>query len=55
MYSSHLGDQYTSLGAQTLGPKKHFPSFVFPIVIQQKICRSSDQQLHSASNYFKMA
>ena len=37
MYSGRLGDQYTRLGAQTLGPKKHFPSFVFPIVIQQKI------------------
>ena len=24
MYSGHLGDRYTGLGAQTLAPKKYF-------------------------------
>ena len=37
MYSGCLGDQYTSLSAQTMAPKKHFSSFIFSVIFQQKI------------------
>ena len=30
-YLGHLGDWYTSLGAQTHVPKKHFQSFLFSV------------------------
>ena len=32
-----FGDQYIRWGAQTLAPKKHFSSFLFSVVFQQKI------------------
>ena len=53
--SGCLGDWYTGLGAKIMAPKKHFSSFLFSVVFQQKICWSSYQQFHSASNYFEMA
>ena len=54
-YSGWLGDWYTGLGAQSLTIKKHFSSFLFSVVFQQKICWSSDQWFHNASNYIEMA
>ena len=36
-YSGELGDRYTSLGTQTLAPKKHFSSFTFSVVFPQKL------------------
>ena len=36
-YLGRFRDQYTGLGAQTLAPKKHFSSFLFSVVFQQKI------------------
>ena len=41
MYSGHLGDQYVSLDALTLAPKKHFSSFRFQLYFKKKICCSS--------------
>ena len=35
-YSRRLGDRYTSLGAQTLVPKIHFPSFLFQLYLHKK-------------------
>ena len=35
-YSDCLGDRHTGLGAQALAPKKHFSSFLFSAVFQQK-------------------
>ena len=35
-YSGSLGDWYTGLFAQTLVSKKHFSSFLFYVVFQQK-------------------
>ena len=35
MNSGCLGDQYTSLGAQIMAPKKHISSFIFLVVFQQ--------------------
>ena len=55
MYSGGLGDRYTGLGAQTLMPKKNFSRSLFSVVVQQKICWSSDQRFRNASNYFEMA
>ena len=37
-YSGRLGDWYTSLGTQTQALKKHFSSFLFSVILQQKIC-----------------
>ena len=37
MYSSHLGDQYTCLVAQTLAPRKHFSSFHFSVFILEQL------------------
>ena len=36
-YSGCLGDRYTSLGPQTLVPKKHFSNFLFSVVLQQYV------------------
>ena len=36
-YSGRLGDWYTGLGAPTLTPERHFSSFLFSVVFQQKI------------------
>ena len=37
IYSGRLGDRNTGLGAQARVPKKHFSSFLFSVVFQQKI------------------
>ena len=37
IYPDFLGDQYTSLGTQTLVPKKHFLSFLFAVVFHVAI------------------
>ena len=50
MYSGHLGDQSASLGAQ----KNAFQALFFSVVFQQRICSSSDQWFHNASNYLEM-
>ena len=36
MYSGHLGDQYVSLDALILAPKKHFSSFRFQLYFKKK-------------------
>ena len=54
MYLGCLEDWYTGLGAQTLAPIKHLLSSLFSVVFQQKVCWSSDQWFHKASNYFEM-
>ena len=35
-YSGCLGDQYTSFGAHTLAPNKHFSSFLFQLYFNKK-------------------
>ena len=36
-------------------PKKHFSSFLFTVLFQQKICWSSSQWSHDVSTYFEIA
>ena len=38
-YPGRLGGSFTGLGVQTLAPKKHFSSFVFSVVFQQKMLK----------------
>ena len=42
-YSGHLEGLYIGLDTQTLASKRHFSSFLFLVVFQQKIRRSSNQ------------
>ena len=42
----------TSLGTQTLAPKKTPFKFPFFSCIQQKVCWSNNQWFHNATNYF---
>ena len=48
MYSGHLGDQYVSLDALTLAPKKHFSSFRFQLYFKKKYVAVaiSDSAMH---------
>ena len=48
MYSGYLEDWYTSLGVQTLAPKKHSASDVF------QIYWCGNHWFHNASSYFKI-
>ena len=52
-YPDHLGDPYTSLGTQTLAPKKYVSCFLFQLYFNKNTL-NSNQLFYNASKYFEI-